>query len=119
MEHADNDNKYVVEKSDKIRRFDCYVLSIDCKNGGGFSTSFPISPKEHREYSKARGRVLPDKVVIESDSEFTTFFITDDWGNVYEVSVDNHHYSAIEHATAKAREYGLLVSPHKGKGIIE
>lgn len=104
MKCLDNDNIYVIEKGDQVRQFDCHVLSIDCKGGGGFSTVFPISPKEYRA-----NRALPDKVVITDDGEFTTFLITDDLGAIHEISIDNLHYSAIETAKAKARENGLLV----------
>jgi len=105
MKHNDRYGDYIIEKTDRIREFDCHVLSIDFKNGGGFSTGFPISDKKYREVQEKK---FPDKVVITEDSEYTTFIITDDWGNKYMVAIDNIHYSAIQHAKDKAKEYGLL-----------
>ncbi len=108
MKRIIEDNNYLIEKDDIVRNFDCYVLSIDTKGGGGYFTSFPISPKVYREALKSKGRILPDKVEINYDGEFTIFLITDDWGNKYEVSIENCHYSAIQYGIEKAKEYGLL-----------
>ncbi len=104
------DRIYSIEKGDKIREFDCCILSIDCKGGGGYFTAFPISPKEYRE---SCGRTMPDKVTVEQDDETTTFIITDDWGHDYEVSIDNVHHVGIEHAKDKAKESGLLTPKSK------
>ena len=106
---AIGEHYYIIEGEDIICKFDCHVLSIDFKGGGGFCTAFPISPKEYREDAKRRGRVMPDKAEISCDDDFTTFIITDDWGQIYEVAIDNCHYSAIKEAKEKAKEYGLLV----------
>ena len=101
----DTDNEYTIEKSDTVLKFDCHVISVDFKGGGGFCTVLPISPREYRE---SQNRILPDKVEIAYDSEYTTFIITDDWGNEYEVAIDNHHQTAINNAINSAKEEGLL-----------
>ena len=104
MKHID-DNTYMIEATDRIREFDCHVLSIDFSGGGGFCTVFPISPKSYRNSARRR---LPDKVEIEYFADTTDFLITDDWGNVYRVSIANNHESAIEQARTAAIKDGLL-----------
>jgi hypothetical protein len=99
---------YMIEKGDIVREFDCHVLSIDFKGGGGFATVFPVSDKAYRDTRKAQGKATPNKVIIEDDGEFTTFLITDDWNTTFEVSIDNCHYPAIQRAIDKAKEDGLL-----------
>ena len=106
MKYIEGD--YIIEMGDIIRNFDCRILSIDCKDGGGYFTVFPISDKGHRDSLKEKGRILPDKVVVIDDDQFTTFHITDDWGVICKVRIDNIHYQSIKNAISKAKEYGLL-----------
>jgi hypothetical protein len=91
---------------DTIREFDCRVLDLGYKEGGGYVTVFPISPKECR-----KSHSLQSKVAVIKSTTKTTFNIYSDWGNLYTVIIDNKgNMRNIHNAINKAREYGIPIN---------
>ena len=90
-------------KYEKINRFDCIVLDFD-----NVITRLPISPKAHREKEIKRGRTMYAGVTILKDKKYTHFHITDDWREIYKVSISNDMKNEIKTAKKAAQEQDLL-----------
>jgi hypothetical protein len=100
--------KYNGMKFDSIRTFDCITLSFSGGTGGNYTTCLPISDKQWREQEIAKGRNMKAKVEVKNKGTYTQFNITDDWGTIETVIIDNIHDNEIKHAVNKAKEYGLV-----------
>lgn len=88
----------------RIQKFDCITLSLGYTNGpGGFLTCFPISPKEYREKNPTKASV---SILVSKTS--TEFVITSDWGQDYNVTIDNEHSTEITSAVQSAKKEGLI-----------
>jgi hypothetical protein len=86
-----------------IRQFDCRVISVEGKSGGGWFTCLPISPTEYRRKHPTKARVAVSRG--ETD---TVFHITDDWGHLHKVTLSNDMQEEIKAATAAAVSQGLM-----------
>lgn len=59
----------------KIIKFDCNVVDLAHKEGGGYFTVLPVSTRS--------------KVEVKKDDTHTNFIITDDWGKVHIMLIPN------------------------------
>lgn len=87
----------------KIIRFDCHIVELETKYGGGYFTVIPISPPEYRKHTPTKARV-----VIEDDGGYTTFKIYCDWGQCHLMQIPNEMVEAIEMGRQGAVDNDLL-----------
>ena len=91
-----------------IKYFDCNVLHFFTEPtlSGTYFTSLPISSLEYRKIHSTKSNVR-----IEENSEYTTFFITDDHGRCNTVYIFNELKDEIEFAKKSAIELELMKGP--------
>lgn len=104
-----------------IIKFDCVSIHLQpVKEGGGYFTHLPISPKEYRakkEDSKAC-------VALYKTDSYVHFIITDDWGEKRTMKIPVTMSVEIETAIKAALNQELLVKDRNvadilGKSLIE
>ncbi len=101
--------EYKRQKYDSIEQFDCRVISLKYKEGGGFFTCIPISPLAHRKTDGyARYRHELPSVTVTVRAKDTTFTMVDDWGHRHKLKIDNSHSEEIASAIESARKEELL-----------
>lgn len=90
-----------------IEKFDCRIVSLLKQERGAarFFTVIPISPKEYRKEHQTRAGVF-----IETQGDWTRFYITSDWGETYTVAIHNSLSEEIEIATQAAKDQQLLIT---------
>lgn len=93
-----------------IIEFDCRIIHLNTICGGTFFTVLAISNKDYREAHPMTDRA---KVVINKDQIYTHFNITDDWGDLFTLSIPNYMNEYIDTAILKANEMGLIKLPDK------
>lgn len=91
------------EKYSQIKKFDCRVVELETKEGGGYCIALPISPLSFRKTNPTKAKV---KIITKKD--FTDFIITDDWGYPRIMSIPNEMKSEIQTAIKSAVKNGLL-----------
>lgn len=100
-----------------IIKFDCNTVQLRLKGGGTYSTYLAISSLEYRNEKKTKAKVSINKIreVVEGYSnqqiisDYTVFFITDDWGDNHSMHIPSFMKKEIEIATKAAKEQDLLV----------
>jgi hypothetical protein len=93
-------NKSVIfnnEEYFKIIKFDCNVVDLSYKEGGGYFTVLPVSTHS--------------KVEINKDNNRTTFIITDDWGKVHVMLIPNFMNEEIATAIKSAEKINQAFKP--------
>lgn len=86
-----------------INRFDGRIVDLRLlKDGGGYFTALPISPKEYRLSNPTKAKV------IISEGEFRTVFtIYDDWGEKHIMEIPRSMVKEIEEAKEGIIRLGL------------
>jgi hypothetical protein len=90
---------------DYINKFDCHIIDLGYKEGGSFFTALPISPLEYRK-SHPNDKV---GVRVSKNQKKTTFFISDDYGLIHQIVIDNIHEKEINNAIDAARKQEILI----------
>lgn len=89
--------------------FDCKSIDITFSEGGGYFTSLPISPLKYRQENDTISR-RNVKGHIENSDTHTVFKITDDWGGVHTISINNRFKKEIK-KTIKAGKKEQILTP--------
>ena len=89
----------------EIIEFDCHVINLSYKGGGGFFTVLPISPLKYR-----RKNGTQSEIQIKETHLYTIFSIWDDWGEKKEMQIPNSMLDKIETAKKWAIKNELLVN---------
>ena len=99
-----------------IIKFDCNIVQLRTKGGGTYSTSVSISPLEYRKQNKTKAKVSINRIreLLEYSnqqiiSDYTVFFIIDDWGDKHSMHIPSFMKKEIEIAIKAAKEQDLLV----------
>jgi hypothetical protein len=112
---------YEGRKYDSVREFDCHIVSLKYKEGGGFMTVIPMSDRRYREEYRDPSR-WNNAVWITKTKMYTTFHIVDDWNVEHVISLSNGMKREIDKAISSAKDMGLwkdaalLAAGKEGKG---